>query len=131
MALILFETMLEHLQSPHLLPGGILSGQEGLHYGDVSYMPMHRTLLMQCIPYHYFNNMAQDHAFQPVKAVLKDASHTTPVLLVFVSDDQLTSTEHVHIELVVRRIGSQIYEPKAIPQFIQYIEADLKHTKEK
>ena len=131
MALILFKTMLEHLQSPHSLPAGILSGQEGLHSGDMCYMPMHCTLLMQCIPYYYFNNMAQDHAFYPVKAVLKDASNTTAILLVFVSDDQLMSIEHVHIRLIVHCIGSQIYEPKAIPQFIQYIEVDLKHTTEK
>ena len=131
MALIPFETMLECLQSPHLLPGGILSGQKELHYGDMHYMTMHRMLLMQCIPYHYFNNMVQDHAFQPVKAVLKDASDTTTILLVFISDDQLMSIEHVHIRLVVHHIGSQIYEPKSIPQFIQYIEADLRHTKEK
>ena len=129
MALMPFKTMLEHLQSPHLLPGRILSGQEGLHYGDECYMPMHHMLLMKCIPYHYFNNMAQDHAFQPVKAVLKDADDTTTILLVFISDDQMTSIEHVHIRLMVHRTGSQIYEPKSIPQFIQYIEADLKHTK--
>ena len=86
---------------------------------------------MQHIPYQYFNNLAQDHAFQSVKAVLKDASNTTAILLVFVSDDQLTSIVHVHIRLIVSHIGSQIYEPRAIPQFIQYIEADLKHTKEK
>ena len=131
MALILFETILECLQSPHSLPGGILSGQEGLHYRDVHYMPMCHTFLMQHVPYHYFNNMAQNHAFQPVKAVLKDASDTTTILLVFVSDDQLTSIEHVHIRLVVHHISSQIYEPKAIPQFIQYIEVDLKQTKQK
>ena len=131
MALIPFKTMLQHLQSPHLLPARILSGQQGLHYGDMCYMPMHCTLLMQHIPYHYFHNMAQDHAFQPVKAVLKDASNTTAILLVFVSDDQLTSIEHVHIGLMVHHIGSQIYEPKAILQFIQYIKAHLKHTKEK
>ena len=131
MALILFETMLECLQYPHSLPDRILSGQEGLHYGDECYMPMHCILLMQHVPYHYFNNMLQDHAFQPVKAVLKDASDTTAILLVFVSDDQLTSIKHVHIGLMVCHIGSQIYEPKAIPQFIQYIEVDLKHTKEK
>ena len=131
MALIPFETLLECLQSPHSLPGGMLSGQEGLHFGDVHYMPMHRTLLMQCILYQYFNNIAQDHAFQPVKAVLKDASDTTAILLVFVSDDQLTSIVYVHIRLIVCHISNQIYEPRAIPQFIQYIEADLKHTKEK
>ena len=130
-ALIPFKTMLENLQNPHLLPGGILSGQEGLHYGDVHYMPMCCMLLMQHIPYQYFNNLVQDHAFQPVKAVLKDASDTTAILLVFISDDQLTSIVHVHIGLIVRCISSQIYEPRAIPLFIQYIEVDLKHTKEK
>ena len=131
MALIPFETILEHLQSPNSLPGGILTGQEGLHYGDVHYMPLHHTLLMQRVPYHYFNNMVQVQAFQPVKAVLKDASDTTTILLVFVSDDQLTSIEHVDIRLMVCCISSQIYEPKATPQFIQYIEADLKQTKQK
>ena len=129
MALIPSETMLKCLQSPHSLPGGILSGQEGLHYRDVCYMPVHCMLLMQHIPYHYFNNMVQDHAFQPVKAVLKDASDTTAILLVFVLDGQMTSIEHVHIRLMVHHTGSQIYEPKSIPQFILYIKADLKHTK--
>ena len=95
------------------------------------YMPTCHMLLMQHVPYHYFNNMAQDHAFQPVKAVLKDASDTTAILLVFVSDDQLTSIEHIHTGLMVCHIGSQIYEPKAIAQFLQYIEADLKQTKQK
>ena len=131
MALIPFKTMLECLQSPHSLPDRILSGQEGLHYGDVCYMPMHHTLLMQCIPDQHFKNMVQDHAFQPVKAVLKDASDTTAILLVFISDNQLMSIVHVHIGLIVCHIGSQIYEPKTITQFIQKIEADLKHTKEK
>ena len=73
----------------------------------------------------------QNHAFQPVKTVLKNASDTIAILLVFVSDDQLTSIVHVHIGLIVQHIGSQIYEPQAFPQFIQSIEADLKHTKEK
>ena len=131
MALIPFETILKHLQSPNSLPGEILSGQEGLHYRDMHYMPMLCMFLMQHILYHYFNNMAQDHAFQPVKAVLKDASDTIAILLVFISDDQLTSIEHVHIGLIVHHISSQIYEPKTIPQFIQYIDMDLKQTKQK
>ena len=129
MALIPFKTMLECLQSPHSLPGGILSGQEGLHYGDVCYVPMSHMLLMQCILFDYLNNMVQDHTFQPVKAVLKDATNTTTILLVLLSDNQMTSIEHVNIGLMVRCTSSQIYEPKSIPQIIQYIEADLKHTK--
>ena len=114
---------------PSFAPNGILSGQGGLHYGDVRCMPMHCMPLMQCNPYHYFNNMVQDNAFQPVKAALKDTSDTTAILLVFVSDDQMTSIEHVHIRLIIFHTGSQVYEPKSIPQFIQYIEADLRYTK--
>ena len=38
MALIKFNTMLECLQSPHSLLSELLSGQEGLHYGDMHYM---------------------------------------------------------------------------------------------
>ena len=62
-------------------------------------MPMHHTLLMQHIPYNYFNNMVQDSTFQPVKAELKDTSHTTTILLVFISADQLTCIEYIHTGL--------------------------------
>ena len=131
MALIPFETMLECLQSPHSLPGGILSRLERLHYGDVCYMLMHCTLLMQHIPYHYFNNMVQDDGFQLVKADLKDTSNTTDILLVFISNNQLTCIKHIYIRLMVCHTNGQLYKPKSIPKFIQYIQADLWYTKER
>ena len=60
MALIQFKTMLEHLQNPYSLLTRLLSGQERLHYtyGDMCYMPMQHTLMMQCMPYHYFIYLA-------------------------------------------------------------------------
>ena len=87
--------------------------------------------MMQYMPYHYFINLTCNNAFQPVKATMKDASTTTPILLVFVSDDQLKTIKYVHIRLVVHCTSCQFYEPKSIPWFIQLIEADLKQAKEK
>ena len=57
MALIKFNTLLECLQSPHSLLSELLSGQEGLHYGDMHYMPLQHMLKMKCMPYNYFINL--------------------------------------------------------------------------
>ena len=64
MAFIKFKTMLECLQSHHSLMNGLLSGQEGLHYGDMLYMPMQSTLKMQHMPYTYFVNLVQENNYQ-------------------------------------------------------------------
>ena len=69
-------------------------------------MPMQCMLLMQHVPYHYFINLAwDDNTFQLVKATMKDASTTTPILLVFMSDDQLKTIQYTHIRLVVCHAG--------------------------
>ena len=88
-------------------------------------------LLMQHVPYHYFNNLVQDHTFQLVKAVMKDTSTTTAILLVFLLDDQLTSIKHLHIRLVVCCTSCQFYESKSILWFIKLIKTDLKQAPEK
>ena len=131
MALIKFDTMLDHLQSPHLLLSELLSSQEGLHYGDVHYMPLQCMLKMQHVPYNYFINLVQENNFQLVGTTMDDASNTTAILLVVVSDDQLQAIEYIHIGLVVCCAGCQLYEPRSIPCFIQSIDDDLKRTKEK
>ena len=131
MALIKFDSMLDHLQSPHSLPSELLSGQEGLHYGDMCYMPLQCTLKMQHVPYNYFINLVWENNFQPVGTTMDDASNTTAMLLVFVSDDQLKTIEYVHIGLVVCHAGCQLYELRSIPCFIQSIDDDLKRTREK
>ena len=59
------------------------------------------------------------------------ASHTTAILLVFLSDVQHKTIEYVHIGLVVCCAGCQLYEQKAIPLFIRSIEDDLKKARSK
>ena len=131
MALIKFDTMLDHLQSPHLLPSELLSGQEGLHYGDMHYMPLQHMMKMQRVPYNYFINLVWENNFQLVGTTMDDASNPTAILLVFMSDDQLQTIEYLHIGLVVCHADCQLYEPRSIPCFIQSIDDDLKRTREK
>ena len=120
MALIKFDTMLQHLQSPHSLPSELLSIQERLHYGDMHYMPLQSTLKMQRMPYNYFVNLVWENNFKLVGTTMDDASNT--ILLVFTSDDQLQTIKYVHIRLVVHRTGCQLCEPRSVPCFTQSIE---------
>ena len=129
MALILLESLLEHLQSSYSVSGAILTGQRGLNYGDVCFMPPCCMFLMQHIPFPYFPNMVQDRTFQPAKYKWKDISETTAILLVI--DAELTQIGYVHIGLVVCNDDSQVYEPKSIPDYIQYIKDDMKYAKQK
>ena len=129
MALISFSTMLDHLQSPHLLLSDQLMGQEGLHYGDICYKPLQHTHKMQHVPFTYFTSLVHENRFQPEGMTMEVASHTTVILLVFLSDDQHEAIEYIHIGLVVCCAGCQLYEQKAIPWFIKSIEDDLKKAR--
>ena len=131
MVLIPFEKLLERLQYSAEIPNGILTGQEGLHYGDVRFMPQHHTLKMQHVPFPYFCHMVDDNTFAPLKCKLKDASSATAILLVYTTSTDLTFIEYVHIELVVHHAGSQVYEPKSIPAYITYFEEDARHIWQK
>ena len=131
MALIKFDTMLNCLQSPHSLLSELLSGQERLHYGDMHYMPLQCTLKMQCVPYNYFINLVLENNFQLVGTTMDNASNTTAILLVFVSNNQLKTIKYVHIGLVVHRTGCQLYKSRSISCFIQSIDDDMKRTREK
>ena len=59
------------------------------------------------------------------------ASHTTAILLVFLSDDQLHTIEYVHIGLVVHCASCHLYEQKTIPWFIKSIEDHLEKARSK
>ena len=104
------------------LLGGLLTGLEGLHYGDMHHMPLQCTLKMQHGPYTYFTSLIWENNFQPEGMPMDVASHTTTILLVFMSDDQLQTIEYIHIGLVVHHASCQLYEQKAIPWFIKSIE---------
>ena len=131
MVLIPFEKLLEHLHYSAEIPNRILTGQEGLHYGDIRFMPQCCTLKMQCIPFPYFCHMVDDNAFALLKCKLKDMSSTTTILLVYTTSANLTFIKYVHIGLIVHHAGSQVYEPKSIPAYIKYIEEDVRHIQQK
>ena len=94
-------------------------------------MPQCHTLKMQRIPFPYFCHMVDDNAFAPLKCKLKDASSTTTILLVYTTSTDLTFIKYVHIRLIVRHVGSQVYEPKSIPAYIIYIKEDARHIWQK
>ena len=64
MALIKFSQLQDYLQEGDIKEG-ILSSQEGLHYSDICYMPLHCSLKMQCIPFQYFSDLVNDNVFTP------------------------------------------------------------------
>ena len=76
-------------------------GQEGLHYGNIHYMPPCRSLKMQRILYQYFSNLVNDNVFTPPDCKLPEASTTTALLLVFTTNADLMAIEYVHVGLVV------------------------------
>ena len=129
MALISFSTTLDHLHSPHLLLSDLLMGQEGLHSGDIHYLLLQHTLKMQCVPFTYFTSLVHENHFQPEGTTMDVASHTTAILLVFLSDDQQETIKYIHIGLVVCHAGCQFYKQKAISWFIKSTEDDLKKAR--
>ena len=68
-----------------LIPEWTALSQEGLHYGDVHYMPVQYMLKMQCMLYHYFVNLVWENNFQLAGVTMNEASNTTTILRVFVS----------------------------------------------
>ena len=129
MALINF--LLDCLQSTHSLPNEMLTNQEGLHFGDICFVPPQHTLNMQCISLTYLKSLISDNYFQPAGMPSDAASGSTAILIVFLSDEQHTAIQHVHISLVVCCVGCNLYDQEGILHFINSIEEDLKKAWQK
>ena len=125
MALIKFNTLLGHLQSPHSLPNEILTSQEGLCFGDIHFVPQRCTIHMHHISLTYLKSLISDNCFQPEGMPSNAASGSTTILIIFLSDEQHTAIQHIHIGLVVHCIGCNLYDQDGILPFINSIE-DLK-----
>ena len=123
MALIKFSWLQNYLQDGDI-EEGILSGQEGLHYSDIHYMPPHCLLKMQRIPYQYFRDLVSNNVFTPPNPKLAEGSMTTALLLVFTTNVDLMIIEYVHVSLIVRWANSPLEEASSILAFITYIEED-------
>ena len=131
MVLIDFNTLLDHLQSTHSLPNEMLTSQEGLHFRDICFAPPQCILNKQCISLTYLKSLISDNCFQPEGMSSDAGSGSTAILIVFLSDEQHTAIQHVHISLVVRSVSCNLYDQDGILPFIHSIEEDLKKVQEK
>ena len=131
MALIDFNTLLDHLQSPQSLPNEMLTSQEGLYFGDIHFAPLQCTLNMQCISLTYLKSLISDNCSQLEGMPFDAVSGSTAILIVFLSDEQHMAIQQVHIGLVVHHIGCNLYDQDGILPFINSIEEDLKMAQQK
>ena len=131
MALIDFNTLLDCLQGPHSLPNEMLTSQEGLCFRDIHFVLPWHALNMQHISLMYLGSLISDNCFQPEGMPFDAVSGFTAILIVFLSDEQHTAIQHVHISLVVRCVSCNLYDQDGILPFINSIEEDLKKAWEK
>ena len=130
-ALINFNTLLDHLQSPHSLPNEMLTSQEGLCFGDIHFALLWYTINMQCVSLTCLKSLISDNCFQPEGMPSDAVSGSTAILVVFLSDEQHMAIQHVHINLVVHCISCNLYDQDRILPFINSIEEDLKKVRQK
>ena len=89
------------------------------------------SLCIQQISLHYLKCLIENKAFKPNGFKESMYSHSTAVLLIFLSDDELTVIKHVHIGLIVCCVGSKLFTLGGILPFVDSIENDLKEVREK
>ena len=130
-AKIKFECLLELIKSKKSTPDEMLSSQHGLHFKDICFVPPWHSLCMQQVSLHYLKCLIEHKAFQPEEFDKNLYSCSTAILLVFLSDDMLTTIKHVNIGLIVNCMGSKLFSQSGILPFINSIESDLKEARER
>ena len=130
MALIDFNMLLDCLQSPYSLPGEMLTSQEGLCFRDICFVLLWCTLNMQCISLTYLKSLISDNCFQPEGMPSDAVSGSMEILIVFLSDEQHTTIQHVHLSLVVCCVSCILYDQNGILSSINSIKEDLKKVRQ-
>ena len=85
---------------------------------------------MQWVSLHYLKCLVEHKAFKPEDVNENLYSCSMAILLIFLSDDVLTTIQHVHIGLIVHCVGSELFSQDGILPFIDSIETDLKQVRE-
>ena len=129
--MIPFDILLDCLQSLHSLLEEILTSQEGLHLRDIRFVLPWCTLNMQCLSLTYLKSLISDNCFKPEEMPSDAASSSTTILTVFLSDAKHTTIQHVHLSLVVHRIGCNLYDQSGILPFITSIEEYLEKVRQR
>ena len=130
MAEIKFECLLGLIQSKESIPNDMLSSQYGLHFRDICFVPLWHSLHMKWVSLHYLKCLIEHKALKPEGVSENLYSHSTAILLIFLSDDVLTAIKHIHIGLMVHCMGSELFGQDDILLFINSIETDSKEVRE-
>ena len=86
---------------------------------------------MQHVSLIYLKSLISDNCFQPEGMSSDAVSSSTAILIIFLSDEQHTAIQHIHIGLVVCRTSCNLYDQDGILSFINSIEEDLKKVWQK
>ena len=86
---------------------------------------------MQHISLTYQKSLISDNCFQPEGTPSDAASGSMAILIVFLSDEQHTTIQHIHLSFMVHHIGCNIYDQDGILSCINSIEEDLKKARQK
>ena len=86
---------------------------------------------MQQVSLIYLKSLVADNAFQPEGIKLDACSHTTAILIVFLSAKEHQGIDHVHISFVVQHKGCHLYIQDWILPIMTSIETDLKKVRDR
>ena len=101
MTALSFEHLLDSLQSPESLPQDMMTSYEVLHFEGIHFVPLQHTLNMQWVSLTYLKSLVNDNSFQPEGIKPSMHSSTTAILILFLSDEEHKSIEHMCIGLVL------------------------------
>ena len=103
----------------------MLSSDGGLCFRNICLAPLLHSLHMQQVSLHYLKCLMDKNTFKPESVEDKIYSHSIALLLIFLSDDELTVIKHMHISLIVHHTGSEHATQGGILPFIESMENDL------
>ena len=104
---------------------------EALCFRDIHFVLLQHTLNMQWVSLIYLKSLVADNAFQPEGIKPDTHSHTMAILIIFLSDKEHQSIEHVHISLVVQHEECCLYMQDGILPFVKSIETDLNKVRDR
>ena len=131
MAKLKFECLLEHIQRKESIPDEILASDDGLCFGDICFALLQCSLHMQWVSLPYLRCLINNNAFKPDGIVDNQYTCSLVVLLIFLSDNELTAIKHMHIGLIVHCMGSKLAAQDGILPFVESIENDLTEARER
>ena len=131
MAELNFTYALECIQTLESIPTNILTGNEGLHLGNIHFMPLWCSISIQQISMVHPKDLVGTGFFQLPGYKSSQYSSLTTILIVFVSDEELMDIKHTCLSMVVHCVGLSLAEVAIIEKFLVSIQTDLDLAREK